>query len=69
MPGLIATVATACALFVGTNLDDIVVLAALNASSRTDGRPEPWHIWAGQIAGVALLVAVANTLGSPSPPV
>jgi cadmium resistance protein CadD (predicted permease) len=59
MPGLIVTVASASALFVGTNLDDIVVLAALNASSRTEGRPRSWHIWTGQVAGMAVLVGVS----------
>ena len=56
---LIATVATGGALFVGTNLDDIVVLAMLSASSRADGRPKAWQIWVGQYAGLAVLVGIA----------
>jgi hypothetical protein len=56
---LAATVASASALFVGTNLDDILVLAVLNASLRADGRPKGWQIWAGQYVGIALLVVVS----------
>lgn len=56
---LFATVATASALFVGTNLDDMVVLAVLNVSSRADGRPKVWQIWAGQYAGMAVLLVVS----------
>jgi cadmium resistance protein CadD (predicted permease) len=52
-------VATALALFVGTNLDDMVVLAALNASFRAEGRPKTWEIWTGQYCGIALLVGVS----------
>jgi cadmium resistance protein CadD (predicted permease) len=59
MERLAATVATASALFVGTNLDDILVLAVLNASSRADGRPKGWQIWMGQYVGIALLVVVS----------
>lgn len=57
------TVLAAAALFVGTNLDDMVVLAVLSASSRTGGLPQRWQIWAGQYAGVALLVAVSIAAG------
>jgi cadmium resistance protein CadD (predicted permease) len=59
MERLAATVATASALFVGTNLDDILVLAVLNASSRAEGRPKGWQIWTGQYIGIALLVVVS----------
>jgi cadmium resistance protein CadD (predicted permease) len=54
-----ASVATAGGLFAGTNVDDMVVLAVLNASARADGRPRAWQIWVGQYAGVAALVAVS----------
>jgi cadmium resistance protein CadD (predicted permease) len=37
----------------------MVVLAALNVSSRADGPPRAWQIWAGQYAGIAALVAVS----------
>jgi cadmium resistance protein CadD (predicted permease) len=60
-----ATVATAAGLFAGTNIDDMVVLAVLNASSRADGRPRRWQIWAGQYAGIAALtvISLAAALG------
>ena len=56
---IFATVATASGLFVGTNIDDMVVLAVLNVSSRVDGRPKASQIWVGQYAGMAVLVAVS----------
>ena len=59
MERLTGTIATAAALFVGTNLDDIVVLAVLSLSSRIEGRPRRWQIWAGQYAGVCLLVGAS----------
>jgi cadmium resistance protein CadD (predicted permease) len=59
MAGLPGTIGAAAALFAGTNVDDIVVLAVLNASSRTTGRPRRWEIWAGQYAGFGVLVAVS----------
>jgi cadmium resistance protein CadD (predicted permease) len=54
-----ATIVTAVGLFVGTNADDIVVLAALNVSSRAGGRPRTWQIWAGQYAGIAILIGIS----------
>src|SRR5258708_18406498 len=59
MERLAATVATASALFAGTNLDDLLVLVVLNASSRAADRLKGWQIWAGQYTGVALLVVVS----------
>ena len=59
MEPLLVTVATAAGLFAATNVDDIVVLAVLNASSRADGRPRPWQIWAGQYGGIAALVVIS----------
>ena len=56
---LATTLVTASALFSGTNLDDIVVLAILNVSSRAEGRPLAWQIWTGQFLGMAWLVAVS----------
>ncbi len=57
--GIFALVLTAVVLFAGTNVDDIVMLTALNISSQTAGRPLHWHIWAGQYAGFSVLVAVS----------
>jgi cadmium resistance protein CadD (predicted permease) len=54
-----ATVGAAVGLFVGTNIDDMMVLAVLSASSRATGRPRRWEIWAGQYLGMAILVGVS----------
>lgn len=59
MQSIAVVVGTAAALFAGTNLDDFVVLAVLNASSKTGGRPRRWQIWAGQYTGVTILVIVS----------
>jgi len=59
MDTLPATAAAAALLFAGTNVDDIVVLAVFNASSRASGEPKRWQIWAGQYAGITVLVAVS----------
>jgi cadmium resistance protein CadD (predicted permease) len=58
-----ADVATAVGLFAGTNVDDVVVLALLNASSRADGRPRRWEIWVGQYAGFAVLAGLSVAAG------
>ena len=50
-------------LFAGTNIDDMVVLSVLNASSRAGGLPKRWQIWAGQYAGIAILVAASLAAG------
>jgi cadmium resistance protein CadD (predicted permease) len=59
MSRLAANVASASALFVGTNLDDLLVLALLSVSSRVDGKPRTWEIWAGQYAGMTVLVGAS----------
>jgi cadmium resistance protein CadD (predicted permease) len=56
---IVATLATAAGLFAGTNVDDMVVLAVLNVSHRTDGRPKAWQIWTGQATGIAILVLIS----------
>jgi cadmium resistance protein CadD (predicted permease) len=58
-----AEVATAVALFAGTNVDDIVVLSLLNASSRAGGRPRGWEIWAGQYLGFGVLTSLSVAAG------
>jgi cadmium resistance protein CadD (predicted permease) len=63
MDGLLATAVAAAGLFAVTNIDDMMVLAVLNATSRAGGRPKRWQIWAGQYAGVAILVAVSLAAG------
>ena len=46
LAGTAGTAAAAAALFAGTNVDDMVVLAVLSGSSRATGRPRRWEIWA-----------------------
>jgi len=57
--GIFAVVLTAAVLFAVTNVDDIVVLTVLSISSRATGEPRPWQIWAGQYAGLAVLVGAS----------
>ncbi|MBC6463052.1 cadmium resistance transporter [Actinomadura sp. HBU206391] len=54
-----STLLSAAAVFAGTNVDDLIVLTVLFLSARAGGRPRPWQIWAGQHAGIAVLVAVS----------
>jgi cadmium resistance protein CadD (predicted permease) len=63
METLPAAVAEAAGLFAATNVDDLIVLAMLSASSRATGRPRPWEIWAGQYLGVAVVLAVSLAAG------
>lgn len=63
MTQLLAEVAVGTGLFVGTNLDDLVILALLSASSRAGGRPRRGEIWCGQYAGFGLLTGVALAAG------
>jgi cadmium resistance protein CadD (predicted permease) len=58
-----AAAATAVALFAGTNVDDLVVLALLSAASRASGRPRRWEIWVGQYLGFAVLVGLSLAAG------
>jgi cadmium resistance protein CadD (predicted permease) len=61
---LTSTAATAAAMFAATNIDDAVVLSALNASSRATGTPRRRHIWLGQYLGIGLMVALALLAGN-----
>jgi cadmium resistance protein CadD (predicted permease) len=45
--GQLETVAAAVGVFVGTDIDDIIVLTVLFLSARATGKPRPWQIWAG----------------------
>jgi cadmium resistance protein CadD (predicted permease) len=63
MGTVLGAAGAAAGLFAGTNVDDLVVLAVLSASSRAGGRPERWQIWAGQYAGIAVLVAGSAAAG------
>jgi cadmium resistance protein CadD (predicted permease) len=57
--GIFAVVLTAAVLFAATNVDDIVILTVLSMSSRATGQPRPWHVWAGQYAGFAVLIGAS----------
>ncbi len=63
MSSLPAQVGAAAALFAGTNVDDLVTLSLLSASSRAARRPRRWEIWAGQYTGFAVLVGVSVAAG------
>ena len=63
MASLPAEIVTAVALFAGTNVDDVVVLSLLSASSRASGKPRHWEIWAGQYAGFTVLVGLSLAAG------
>jgi cadmium resistance protein CadD (predicted permease) len=52
-------VAAGAGVFAGTNVDDLLVLTVLFLAARTSGRPRPWQIWAGQYAGIGVLVLVS----------
>jgi cadmium resistance transport/sequestration family protein len=56
---LLGTAGAAAAVFVGTDVDDLVVLTLLFLTARATGRPRPWQIWAGQYAGIAVLVLIS----------
>jgi cadmium resistance protein CadD (predicted permease) len=58
-----AEIATAAALFAGTNIDDVVILSLLSAASRAHGRPRRWEIWVGQYAGFAVLAGLSLAAG------
>jgi cadmium resistance protein CadD (predicted permease) len=58
-----AQIGAAAVLFAGTNVDDLVVLSLLSASSRAAGRPRRREIWAGQYAGFAVLVGLSTAAG------
>jgi cadmium resistance transport/sequestration family protein len=56
---LVGIVGAAVGVFAGTNVDDIIVLTVLFLSARAAGKPRPWQIWAGQYAGIGVLVALS----------
>ena len=58
-----AEIATAAALFAGTNIDDVVVLSLLSASSRAGRQPRRWEIWVGQYLGFGILAGVSVAAG------
>ncbi|GAA3755860.1 CadD family cadmium resistance transporter [Plantactinospora mayteni] len=59
MGDLVGTLVAAIGVFAGTNVDDIIVLTVLFLSARAAGKPRPWQIWAGQYAGIGVLVVIS----------
>lgn len=55
---MLTTVLTASALFIVTNIDDMLVLTVLFAASRS-GSPKPWQIIVGQVLGFGAIVALS----------
>jgi cadmium resistance protein CadD (predicted permease) len=60
MSSLIITVRAAIGIWIGTSIEDLVVLTTLFLSFRANGRPRPWQIAAGWYTGIACLVAIAG---------
>jgi cadmium resistance transport/sequestration family protein len=56
---VIGTVGAAVVVFVGTDIDDLVVLTMLFLSARAGIGPRPWQVWLGQYAGIAVLLLVS----------
>lgn len=52
------TILAAAGIFIGTDVDDLIVLTVLFLSARAAARPA-WKIWAGQYLGIAALVTVS----------
>jgi cadmium resistance protein CadD (predicted permease) len=59
MGHLLGVVGTALGVFVGTDIDDIVVLTVLFLASRATGVPSGRQIAGGQYLGIAALLAVS----------
>jgi cadmium resistance protein CadD (predicted permease) len=55
----VTTLFSAVGVFAGTNVDDLIVLTVLFLSARAGETPRSWQIWAGQYAGIAVLVALS----------
>jgi cadmium resistance protein CadD (predicted permease) len=55
----VGTVLGAAGIFVGTDIDDLVVLTVLFLTARAAHRPV-WKIWAGQYLGIAVLLGVSG---------
>jgi cadmium resistance protein CadD (predicted permease) len=65
---LTTTVATAVVAFVGTNIDDLVLVGAMFMSAQASGHLRAWQIVVGQYLGIGALVGAstiaARVLGS-----
>jgi cadmium resistance transport/sequestration family protein len=49
---------TAAGIFIGTDVDDLIVLTVLFLAARAAHRPA-WKIWAGQYLGITVLIVVS----------
>jgi cadmium resistance protein CadD (predicted permease) len=56
---LLATIAAAAVVFVGTDVDDLIVLTVLFLAGRATGRPTVGAAVAGQYLGIGALVGVS----------
>jgi cadmium resistance protein CadD (predicted permease) len=54
----VGNIFAAAGVFAGTDVDDLIVLTVLFLGARAARRPV-WRIWAGQYAGISVLVAVS----------
>jgi cadmium resistance transport/sequestration family protein len=57
---LLTRIGAAIGVFVGTNVDDLVVLTVLFLGCRASGQPKAWQIWSGQYFGIAALVLLSG---------
>jgi cadmium resistance protein CadD (predicted permease) len=62
MSSLLITARAAIGIWVGTSIEDLVVLTTLFLSFRATGHPRPWQIVAGWYTGIACLVAISSTV-------
>lgn len=69
MAHLVTTIAASAGVFVGSNIDDLIVLVVLFLGARS-GQPSAWRIVAGQYLGFGVLVAasVAIAIGLTAVP-
>lgn len=63
MSTLLIQIGAVTALFAGTNVDDMVIIALLSASARAGRPPKHWQIWAGQYVGFGVLIGASLLLG------
>jgi cadmium resistance transport/sequestration family protein len=54
----VGNILAAAGVFIGTDVDDLIVLTVLFLAARAAHRPA-WKIWAGQYLGIAALVTVS----------
>lgn len=60
MSSLLVTARAAIGIWVGTSIEDLVILTTLFLSFRATGRPRPWQIAAGWYTGITCLIAISG---------